>query len=100
MDKIKAPFTNEQVNNLNEYQSLGIGHPFTCGGQPTEFTDESGTFTEKSRENCPNEGTLIATNDGWVCPCGKYKQDWAHKFMTDTEALKNSEFGKLVLKNK
>ena len=100
MDKIKAPFSPEQVKLLNEYQEMGIMHPFTCGGQPMEFEDEDGKFTENSRDQCPNEGLLIATKQGWVCPCGKYTQDWAHDFMLDVEEMKNTPFGKLVTKYK
>lgn len=72
MEKIVAPFTDEQVKNLNEYQkSTGI-HPFTC-------CSHEGC----NRTSQPNEGILIARTQGWVCPCGKYKQNWAHKFMAD-----------------
>jgi len=78
---IKAPFTDEQVQNLNEYQKLGIMHEFTCGN------DHKG------------ERTLIATNNGWICPTCDYKQDWCHAFMIDVKAIKdnwnNSPFGKL-----
>jgi DNA polymerase III delta prime subunit len=35
-----------------------------------------------------NEGILIATTDGWVCPCGEYKQDWAHDFMSKNDSVK------------
>lgn len=62
MDKIKAPFTQEQVENLNRFQSLGYVHPFTCGN-------------DKCR------AILIATENGWICPeCG-YEQDWAPSTM-------------------
>jgi hypothetical protein len=30
-----------------------------------------------------NDGVLIATLNGWVCPCGEYRQDWAHDFMAN-----------------
>lgn len=59
---LKAPWTDEQVKNLNDYQNSGRFHPFTCG-------------------NCRND--LVALNEGWTCPtpdCG-YTQDWAHEFM-------------------
>ena len=29
---VTAPFTPEQVENLNRYQRSGDCHPFTCGG--------------------------------------------------------------------
>lgn len=81
MEKIFAPFTDEQVKKLNGYQKSPQFHPFTCTGQPVDHDDENGKFTENSRTVCPNEGILIATKEGWVCPCGKYKQKSAYSFM-------------------
>lgn len=68
-DMIKAPWTDEQVKNLNEFQQCGVCHPFTCGGK-------------KDGKDC--RADLVATKDGWICPdgCG-YKQDWAHESMAD-----------------
>lgn len=60
--KIKAPFTDDQVKHLNEYQNNDRFHPFTCG---TVGCIES----------------LVATNAGWVCPRDDYTQDWAWDFM-------------------
>lgn len=65
--KITAPFTKDQVDALNKWQQAGYVHPFTC--------------CSTNRSECPDEGQLIATEEGWVCPCGKYKQLWAHDFM-------------------
>jgi hypothetical protein len=78
----KPEFSKEQVDNLNKYQQSKTVHPYTCGspknipeckrqsawqrrlnGEQVEFSDE-------------NEGVLIATEKGWMCPCGKYTQDW------------------------
>jgi len=71
-DIIKAPFTDEQVIKLNEYQHAGKFHPFT--GIPKDMG---------SRRDCPDAECLLkATNAGWVCPCGDYTQDWAWEFMT------------------
>lgn len=72
-DKLKTPFTNDQVEKLNQYQEKGFFHPFTCCS--------AGSEQKCQRRNGTGEGTLIATNEGWVCPCGEYKQDWAHTFM-------------------
>lgn len=83
MERINAPFTKEQVERLNEYQTKGRFHPFTCIGQMKEQENENGKFTERTRSECPNSGTLIATEEGWVCPCGEYKQSWAHEFMAE-----------------
>lgn len=61
----EAPWTDDQVESLNQYQASGVCHPFTCG-------------TEKCRAD------LVATKEGWVCPqnCG-YTQQWAHAWMMD-----------------
>lgn len=77
MDQIVAPFTNEQVEALNEFQKNPLPHPFTCAGE--------------NRKECPNDGILIATTDGWVCPCGRYKQYWAFSFMVDKEVLEKEK---------
>jgi hypothetical protein len=80
-DHIYAPFTEEQVKNLNEYQASGQLHPFTCGG--TYCGDRS-----------KHEGGLLeATRSGWICPCKQYSQNWAHKFMAEVDTaltLKNN----------
>lgn len=52
---LKAPWTKEQVENINSYQTSGFFHPYTC-----DFCRE----------------VLIAEEEGWVCVCGKHKQDW------------------------
>ena len=73
---IKAPWTDEQVKALNETQHLGFVHEFTCAGNNCKRSERE------------DNGILVATNEGWVCPCGEYKQDWAHEFMFDPEAIK------------
>lgn len=65
LELISAPFTEEQVQQLNYYQKYGKLHPFTC---PTRST------------------TLVADVTGWTCPCCDYTQDWAHDFMAHTPA--------------
>jgi hypothetical protein len=66
---VAAPWTDDQVANLNWHQTARLFHPFTCG----------------RREHHPdNEGVLVAERDGWVCPadgCG-YRQGWALPHMT------------------
>lgn len=91
MEEIKAPFTDEQVKELNAYQAKGRFHPFTCIGQMKEQEDENGKFKERTRSICPDGGKLIATKDGWVCPCGEYKQDWAHAFMASAESKRSND---------
>jgi hypothetical protein len=74
MAKLKAPFTPEQVEALNRWQSAGTGHPYTCG---------SGRRTDAA--HLDGEGVLIATEYGWRCPFCDYAQDWAHDFMAGTK---------------
>ena len=78
-DKIYAPFTDAQVEALNEWQDAGVVHPFTC-----VFAHSNGHVN------------LVATNEGWRCPDSTcpYIQDWAHEFMAD-EYLFNKMTGLL-----
>jgi len=66
---VRAPFTEEQVDNLETRQSILYLHPYTCG-----MCSES----------------LTPYRDGWHCDyCHQYKQDWAHK--SDTERQETQE---------
>ena len=82
MEKVKAPYTDEQVKSLNEFQNNGIIHPFTCCSPSyiNECTRACKEIDGKIVEGT-TDGLLVATKDGWICPCGKYKQDWSYKFM-------------------
>ena len=76
-EMIHAPFTPEQVQRLNEWQTqTGTNmpfHPFTCGCRGESVHGHEGGDT----------GVLIATENGWVCPSCDYTQDWAHSFMAE-----------------
>jgi hypothetical protein len=61
---IEAPWTDEQVANLQRWQQAGWVHEFTCPNHHVE-----------SR-------VLVPTNDGWHCSCG-YTQTWCHDFMME-----------------
>ena len=63
-DLITAPWTEEQVAALNDYQRGGWMHPFTCH----------------------DNAVLVATAAGWTCLSCDFTQDWAHAFMADREA--------------
>lgn len=66
MEKAFAPWTAEQIDTLNRYQTAGIFHEFTCHAGHT----------------------LYATEAGWRCRfCIWYEQDWAWTFMADRETL-------------
>jgi len=70
---VRPPFTEEQIKNLKKYQKREDRHPFTCRGQ----------FCDRSKRS--DEGILIPTVDGMVCPCGKYTQEWVHDFMAEKQ---------------
>jgi hypothetical protein len=65
---LAAPWTADQVDNLNRYQRLAAYHPFTCG---------------RRDEHPDDPGVLVATPEGWDCPADgcDYRQGWAHPFM-------------------
>lgn len=66
MGRIYAPFTPEQVKQLNRYQTVGLFRELRCyNGHP-----------------------LIARESGWFCPfCVPFEQDWAWSYMADEEIL-------------
>lgn len=65
MTAVIAPWTEEQVEKLNAWQTCGHVHPFTC----RTCCDVSGALP------------LVATKDGWVCEVCHSRQDWCHDFM-------------------
>ena len=69
---MQAPFNEEQIKSINEFQQSGAFHPFTCG---------SGRRTDA--DHTDGEGLLVATADGMICPFCDYRQDWVHDFMAD-----------------
>ena len=54
---VHAPFTPEQVKNLNDFQHSGVMHPFTCSGGGGPHSDRPG-----------RPAVLIASENGWRCP--------------------------------
>ena len=63
-----SPWTEEQVRILNKFQSSDVFHSFTC----------------------PNDGNdLIATKEGWICPCCDYTQNWALASMLEEDLIDN-----------
>lgn len=72
----EAPWSEEQVDNLNRFQRAGHMHPFTC---PT---------------NHKGDRTLVATRNGWICCHCDYTQKWAHGFMLNfDQAAQEKAFG-------
>ena len=68
---ISAPFSERESKKLNALQKNGMHHGYTC------CSPES--IAECERRSGKNTGLLVVKNGVWVCPCGKYKQFWAHK---------------------
>ena len=69
MTKITAPFTPEQVQGLDLWQSAAGFHPSTCANRADHPVMDG------------DKGVLIPTVRGWVCQFCDYTQDWAHDFM-------------------
>jgi len=83
-----------QVEKLNEHQVSGSFHPYTCGNQGDmkhilhEFNSHHPNKnynkyikTEKAKgskypEIVFSSTSLIATEDGWICPVCDYKQEY------------------------
>lgn len=79
MSRIKAPFTPEQIEALNRYQTDARYHAFTCGRNRTDAAHRA--YAEARDQS--DYGILVATRDGWECPVCGYTQDWAHGFMLE-----------------
>jgi hypothetical protein len=79
LDKISAPFTLEQVESLNKFQYNRRYHPFTCGNDRSDKAHKG----YATAHDFPDNGLLVATQEGWVCPVCRYTQSWAWEFMTD-----------------
>ncbi len=75
---VHAPWTDEQVENLNRFQVAGYFHEFTCGAD---------------HKDVPYSPSLVATKDGWVCSHSNctYTQTWAHDFMSAFSVEKEQE---------
>lgn len=67
-DNSKGLWPNEKVELLKYRQNKKEFHPYTC--------DRSSVNCEVTINN--GDGVLIPTNEGWICPCGNYRQFWSH----------------------
>lgn len=70
----------ENLEYLRKYQSNGKFHPYTCC---------SHNGCERGTQN--NWGTLIPTSDKWVCPCGKYTQEYSNSELSMIDITKRHE---------
>lgn len=85
MGKIFAPFSDEQVQKLKDYQDGITTFPVQIG-DIKEIQVPGHPLTCNTPDYCPRKGLLedrklIPYKIGWTCPCGKYKQNWAYEFM-------------------
>ena len=67
MEKIKSPWNELQVHNLQEYQKFQPFHPFIC--------------------ECGDHVLLEPTKEGWICPKCNDIRDWAWDLMLDGSML-------------
>lgn len=90
---IEAPFTEKEIEALKQWQEGKVTtpwyvgehivqvppHPFTCGtpeGCPhATRLDEQGVFNFRYGST-----DLMPTEEGLICPCGQYKQNWVHNY--------------------
>jgi hypothetical protein len=92
---VQAPWTDEQVANLNRWQNHGFMHGFTCGSGKRGDQDH---VAYAALHDLNDNGLLLATPQGWVCPVPScpYTQDWAHDFMVDYTEQKLQEHQKYI----
>ena len=66
------------IEKMNIMQRCGRFHPLTCNSNHADCKRSQSYSKRNEGETVPfsheNEGVLIATEEGWVCPCGNYKQ--------------------------
>jgi hypothetical protein len=66
METVNAPWTEEQMKILDDWQFNVQNHPYTC-----------------------LEGhTLYVSRDGFVCPICEYTQDWCYAYHFSKSATK------------
>lgn len=75
-----APFTTNEIENINAYQDSGAMHPLTC--QSDEISRD-----HCERDNKISEGKLRAIKECLICPCGRYRQFWVHKSIANGEPV-------------
>lgn len=63
----RTPWTQEQVEALEDWQADPLLHPYVC---PNRHTEAHSLSNIQGR-------ALTPTADGWVCPDCDYRQDWA-----------------------
>ncbi len=72
---IRTPWSDDDVELLNNYQMDGSGHPYTCENRG------NGSHAITNSET----GMLVATRNGWICYDCDYRQDWAYLHTIDQQ---------------
>ena len=68
--QMNKKITPEEVGRLNKEQKRNDRHPYTCDRRAKQCE------VNQTPRDYKKDGVLIATENGWVCPCGKYKQNY------------------------
>lgn len=76
MSRKEAPFTDAEVQSINDFQNSGVFHEFTCAYRDTHSGDCRRTLQFR-------DDVLVAYNDGLRCPSCAYTQTWVHSWMAD-----------------
>lgn len=63
------------IEQLNADQQRTDKHPLTCNRSGEDDCERNASFKGTPR-NSRDAGLLIATDEGWTCPCGAYKQNY------------------------
>ena len=66
LTKMNKKFTPEEVERLNKEQRRKDRHPYTCDRIAKQCE------VNQTPRDPEKDGVLIATENGWICPCGKY----------------------------
>ena len=74
---LRAPFSEQDADNLNRFQASGKFHPFTC---------------VRGHEDRGHVSLVAVAGAGWICPVTAcdYTQEWAHAAMADPALLDTS----------
>lgn len=91
-----APWTDEQIESINNYQQSGCWFELTCGTLEKHPKENSPFDTECT---FPIPGVLIATRDYLYCPLCDYKQYWVFENLTDNTWQAQNNFLKDFIKS-
>ena len=73
--------TKEQIKGLENRQKNTMMHDYTCM-----------SYNGCDRSKQDNWGSLIPTEDKWVCPCGKYTQEYDQNLIDSIPTFLHPDF--------